>query len=389
MTERLYYQNAYATKFMGRVIFCKEANDGCFHIVLDKTLFYPEGGGQPGDNGVLGGVRILDTQEENGQIIHYGDKPLEVGIEVRGEVNWTWRFDLMQNHSGEHILSGIICNKYSCDNVGFHMGKDSVTIDFSVQIPSQDLLWLEEKANEAIWRNTPLSITYPSKNTLEQLEYRSKKELFGEVRIVQAGEYDCCACCGIHVRFAGEIGMIKMIGAQNYKGGTRIELLCGKRALTYLQRVNQAASEVGRKLSVPEDKIDEAVSKIQSERDMLIQEVKKWKWQSFLMKIEQLPENAKDVLILADELSGKDMAKLADLAAEKKNGRAMVLTPSQRGYAFVLVSRKKDAHVIETELKKQFNCKGGGKEEAVQGIIEGDENILIQFFEEKGFIYAK
>lgn len=389
MTEKLYYHNAYETKFTGCVISCKEAKDGCFHITMDKTLFYPEGGGQPGDKGVLGGVHIFDTHEKDNEIIHYGDGPLEVGTEVNGEVDWQWRFDLMQNHSGEHILSGIICKKYDCDNVGFHMGKDSITIDLNAQIPNEDIFWLEEKANEAIWGNTSLDITYPSKGELEQLEYRSKKELTGEVRIVQAGEYDCCACCGTHVKLAGEIGMIKIIGAQNYKGGTRIELLCGKRALVYLQRVNQAASEVGRRLSVPEDRIDEAVSKIQGERDNLIQEVKKWKWESFLNKIEKLPNHVENVLILEDGLSGKDMTQLADLAAEKNEGRAMVLTPSDRGFAFVLVSRKKDAPAIAEELKKTFDCKGGGKAEAVQGKLEGNQGMIIQFFEEKGFVLAK
>lgn len=389
MTEKLYYKNAYETKFTGCILFCQKSKEGSYHIILDKTLFYPEGGGQPGDKGVLGGVSVFDVHEKNGEIIHYTDGPLEVGLEVMGEIDWDNRFDLMQNHSGEHILSGIICKKYGCDNVGFHMGKDSITIDFNTQIPGEDLPCLEEKANEAIWLNTPLSISYPSKEELGALDYRSKIEITGEVRIVQAGEYDCCACCGTHVKLAGEIGMIKIVSAQNYKGGTRLELLCGKRGLAHYRKIHQAASEVAKALSVPEDKIDGALSKVFSEKDSLIQEVKKWKWESFLNKIDKLPKNEENSLILEDGLNGKDMTALADLAAAKTGGRALILTPSDSGFSFVLVSRKKDARTIVEEMKKIFDCKGGGKDEAVQGKLNGERVKIIHYFQGNGFILAE
>ena len=261
MTDKLYYQNAYSTKFKGTVLSCEKSKEG-YHIVLNQTLFYPEGGGQPGDKGMIGEVSVFDVHEKNGEIIHYTDAPLEVGLEVTGEIHWEHRFDLMQNHSGEHILSGIICEKYGCDNVGFHMGRERITIDLNAQIPSEDLPWLEERANQAIWENTPIQISYPEKEELEALEYRSKIELIGEVRIVRAGKYDCCACCGTHVRLAGEIGIIKIVGMQNYKGGTRLELLCGKRALLYYQKIHQASNGVGRALSVQEEQIENGVQKL-------------------------------------------------------------------------------------------------------------------------------
>lgn len=388
MTEKLYYKNAYDTEFKGRVRSCEKRKEG-YHIILDQTLFYPEGGGQPGDKGTLGGVSVLDVHEKNGEIIHYGDGPLEVGLEVVGEINWEHRFDLMQNHSGEHIFSGIICKQYGCDNVGFHMGRARITIDFNTQIPGEDLPWLEEQANQAIWQNTPISIFYPDEKELEALEYRSKIELTGEVRIVTAGEYDCCACCGTHVKLAGEIGMIKIVGTQNYKGGTRLELLCGKRALDYYQRIHQAANEVGRALSVQEEQIGTAVQKLLKEKDTYIQELKKWKWEAFLGRIQRLPENTENVLIMEDGLGGKDLTALADLAAEKTCGRAMVFTPTEAGFAFVLVSRKKDAREIVEELKKSFDCKGGGKEESVQGKLNGDKAEIIEFFKGKKFVLAK
>lgn len=389
MTEKLYYKDSYETKFTACVLSCEKEKEGFFYIVLDKTLFYPEGGGQPGDKGILGGANVFDVHEKNGDIIHYTDGALEVGLEVTGEIDWENRFDLMQNHSGEHIISGIICKKYGCDNVGFHMGKENITIDFNTQIPNEDLAWLEKKANEAIWKNTSLEITYPSQEELEALEYRSKIELTGEVRIVRAGKYDCCACCGTHVKLAGEIGMIKIIGAQNYKGGTRLELLCGKRAMKHYGKIHQAASEVGKALSVPEDKIDDAVRKLLSEKDTLIQELKKWKWECFVNKIDKLPQDAEDTFILEEGLNGKDMTALADLAGKKTNGRAMVLTPSEGGFAFVFVSRKKDARKFIDEMKQVFDCKGGGKDEAVQGKLNGERDKIIRYFEEKGFVLAK
>ena len=173
MTEKLYYQDAYATKFTAKVLECTEDKKN-WKVVLDRTLFYPEGGGQPADMGTLGGVNVLDVHEKDDIVTHTTDKPLEVGAEVEGEIDWDRRFDLMQNHSGEHILSGVICAKYGCDNVGFHMGKEMITIDLNTKIPEEDLAWLEEKANEAIWNNVPVGIRYPSKEELDALEYRSK-----------------------------------------------------------------------------------------------------------------------------------------------------------------------------------------------------------------------
>lgn len=229
-TVKLYYDNAYTMDFVGKVVSCEPKGKN-FAVVLEGTYFYPEGGGQPADIGTLGGAKVTDVREKDGVISHITDKPLEVGAEVEGHIDWNHRFDLMQNHSGEHILSGIICGKYGCDNVGFHMGKDAILIDFNTKIPAEDLIVLERTANEAIWRNVASKVTYPSKEELENWNTAKKKALEGKVRIMAIGEYDCCACRGTHVQKAGEIGMVKILSAQNYKGGTRLEIVCGMRAL--------------------------------------------------------------------------------------------------------------------------------------------------------------
>lgn len=385
MTEKLYYQDAYATKFTAKVLECTEEKQG-YQVILDKTLFYPEGGGQPADMGTLGSVNVLDVHEKNDIIAHTTDKPLKVGAEVEGEIDWERRFDLMQNHSGEHILSGVICGKYGCDNVGFHMGKESITIDLNTKIPEADLPWLEEKANEAIWTNAPVGIRYPSKEELDALEYRSKKELEGQVRIVNVGEYDCCACCGTHVKLAGEIGQIKIIGAQNYKGGTRLELLCGKRALQDYRKKNDVANEAGRLLSVPGVKADSAVKNLLAERDELIQTLNQLKWKYFTQKAEQVAVGTENILFFGDGLNSKDMTHFADLLLKKGAKRAAVFSKNGEGFAFVLLSTEKDARTFADEMKEPFGCKGGGKPDAVQGRVTADKKELKVFFEGKGFL---
>ncbi len=387
MTEKLYYQDAYATRFTAKVLECTEEKKN-YKVVLDRTLFYPEGGGQPADIGILGGVRVLDVLEKNDIITHTTEKPLEIGAEVEGVIDWERRFDLMQNHSGEHILSGVICAKYGCDNVGFHMGKETITIDLNTKIPDEDLAELEEKANEAIWLNVPVGIRYPSKEELDALDYRSKKELEGQVRIVNVGEYDCCACCGTHVKLAGEIGLIKIVSAQNYKGGTRLELLCGKRALQDYRRKNDVSTEAGRLLSVPAEKVDGAVKNLLAERDGLLQTLNQLKWKYFNQKAEQVMEGTENILFFGDGLNSKDMTHFADLLLKKGAKRTAVFSEvgEEGSFAFVLLSSEKDAREFTEEMKEPFGCKGGGKPDAVQGRVSAEKKELRAFFENKGFL---
>ena len=385
MTEKLYYLDAYATRFTAKVLECTEDKKN-WKVVLDRTLFYPEGGGQPADMGTLGGVKVLDVHEKDDIVTHTTDKPLEVGAEVEGIIDWERRFDLMQNHSGEHILSGVICQKYGCDNVGFHMGKEMITIDLNTKIPEEDLAWLEEKANEAIWNNVPVGIRYPSKEELDALDYRSKKELEGQVRIVNVGEYDCCACCGTHVKLAGEVGQIKIISAQNYKGGTRLELLCGKRALQDFRRKNDVSAQAGQLLSVPAEKVDGAVKNVLAERDELNQALTQLKWKYFNLKAEQVAEGTENVLFFGDDLNSKDMTHFADLLLKKGAKRTAVFSPSGDGFAFVLLSNEKDGRDFTDAMKEPFACKGGGKPDAVQGRVTGAKKDIQVFFEERGFL---
>ena len=282
------------------------------------------------------------------------------------------------------MLSGGIGGRYGGDNVGVDVGKESITIDLNTKIPAEDLPYLEEKANEAIWKNVPVGIRYPSKEELAKLEYRSKKELEGQVRIVNVGEYDCCACCGTHVKLAGEIGQIKIIGAQNYKGGTRLELLCGKRALQEFRKKNDVSAEVGRLLSVPAVKADSAVKNVLAERDELLQNLNQLKWKYFTLKAEQVPEGTENILFFGEGLNSKDLTHFADLLLQKGAKRAAVFSKADEGYVFVLLSTEKDARAYTDEMKEPFGCKGGGKPDAVQGRVAAEKKALKNFFAVSG-----
>ena len=197
--KKLYEENSFLTQFSAVVESCTQGKKG-WDIVLDQTAFYPEGGGQPHDTGVLGGVKVLEVHDRAGQVVHTCDAPLEVGSAVEGEIDWARRFDLMQHHSGEHIVSGIAHGMFGCDNVGFHMGADVITIDLNVVIDEEQLRRLEQAANRYIWEDHPIVITYPTAAELETLEYRSKKAIDGQVRITSFPGADTCACCGTQDR---------------------------------------------------------------------------------------------------------------------------------------------------------------------------------------------
>ena len=240
ITEKLFYKNVYMKEFEAVVLNSSfDEKKKNWLVELDRTAFYPEGGGQPADEGTLStgeGIvrRVMDVHEKEGTILHYCDGPLDEGMKVRGQLDWERRFDHMQQHSGEHIVSGMICSRFHCDNVGFHMGKDTVVIDYNAEVSRAALAELEEAANRYIWEDHALQILWPTPEELKALEYRSKKELTGDVRITSFPGADICACCGTHVMTSGQVGLVKFIGSQKFSKGTRIELLCGKRAFDFL-----------------------------------------------------------------------------------------------------------------------------------------------------------
>ena len=251
MTDRLYYEDSHLAAFPAVVTACEQEKD-YWKVALDQTTFFPEGGGQAGDTGYLGEIEVFDTHEKNGEIWHYTRQPLEVGAEVKGVLDWKKRFSRMQQHSGEHIVSGLIHTRFGYDNVGFHLGEEEVTMDFNGPITKEELLEIETAANQVVFGNVPIQISYPSREELEILDYRSKIEIEGQVRIVTIPDVDVCACCAPHVNNTGEIGLIKLTNVQSHRGGVRVSLLAGNRALCDYREKENSVKAISVLLSAKE-----------------------------------------------------------------------------------------------------------------------------------------
>ena len=260
--EKIFYSDTHILNFEATVWECHtdEKNRG-YWIVLDRTAFFPEEGGQPADTGTLNGFPVLDVQIKDDVIYHLIEHPLQIGTNTKGYIDWDRRFDFMQQHSGEHIISGLLKKHYGFTNVGFHLGLTEVTLDFDGVITMEQLREIEKEANRIVWKNLPVYATFPSKEELETLEYRSKIEIEGDVRIVEIPGVDVCACCAPHVDNTGEIGMIKIISVQNHRGGVRINILCGERAMNDYTAKQEATTAISILLSSKPELISEAVKR--------------------------------------------------------------------------------------------------------------------------------
>ena len=382
-TEKLYYQDPYQTTFTARVLTCEPSKGGCL-VTLDRTAFYPEGGGQPADHGVLGGVTVTDVHEKDGVIFHTCDKVVELGSTVEGSIDWTRRFDHMQQHSGEHILSGLLCSLYDCSNVGFHLGADTVTIDYDRELTWEQVLEAERQANEAIWRDTPAEITFPAPDALAQLDYRSKKELTGQVRIVTFPGADCCACCGTHVRRAGEVGLIKVLSCQKFREGVRLEILCGQRAYRYLSRIYEQDHAVARLLSVKPQDAFAAVERQNAELTAAKLRMTELEDRLFALRAQSLA-GCGDVLLLEPPMRPDGARKLADTAARAAGGLAAVFAGEQDSYVYALVhAGGADISPLVKRLNSALSGRGGGRNGFAQGSVQADRSAILDFFHKEG-----
>ena len=382
-TEKLYYQDPYQTTFTARVLTCEPSKGGCL-VTLDRTAFYQEGGGQPADHGVLGGVTVTDVHEKDGVIFHTCDKVVEPGSTVEGSIDWTRRFDHMQQHSGEHILSGLLCSLYDCSNVGFHLGADTVTIDYDRELTWEQVLEAERQANEAIWRDTPAEITFPAPDALAQLDYRSKKELTGQVRIVSFPDADCCACCGTHVRRAGEVGLIKVLSCQKFREGVRLEILCGQRAYRYLSRIYEQDHAVARLLSVKPQDAFAAVERQNAELTAAKLRMTELEDRLFALRAQSLAGRG-DVLLLEPPMRPDGARKLADTAARAAGGLAAVFAGERDSYVYALVhAGGADISPLVKRLNSALSGRGGGRNGFAQGSVQADRSAILDFFHKEG-----
>jgi len=378
-TRKLYYEDPQIREFTARVTACEQTETGCF-IVLDATAFYPEGGGQACDLGTLGDANVLDVQEKGETVVHLCDKPLEVGTKVTGKIDWDRRLDLMQQHTGEHIVSGIIHEMFGCHNVGFHVGGDVITIDFDYPISAESLPLIEQRANGAIYADLPVKCWYPSQQELPRVDYRSKKEIPWPVRIVDVPGFDKCACCGVHVTTTGQIGVIKLLSLVKFHQGVRIEMVCGGRAFDFLSRVYEQNKLVSQAFSA---KILETGAAAQKINETLAAE----KFRASGLERQLYGHiagsfaDSGDVLYFSDGFSAAAVRELADKISDVCSGTAAVFSGNdESGYSVCLVNKSADISALGKEMNAALNGRGGGKPNFFQGSVQATRQQIECFF---------
>ena len=376
MTIHLYDKDSFLLEFDAAVLACKAKGDK-YIVTLDQTAFFPEGGGQGADHGVLGGVNVLDVHEVGGQVQHLTDGALPVGETVHGCVDAQRRLAMMQQHSGEHIFSGIVHQLFGYDNVGFHIGSEAVTMDFNGPLTEEDVLRVERMANEIIWKNIPVVTLLPSPEELAAMEYRSKKALTGEVRIVTIEGADTCACCGTHVKYTGSIGQIKVLSCQKYKSGVRVSILCGTRALDEENMLLSQVKRASTALSCKQPEVADSVAKLLADRDSLRAQNDALGMRVFDMMAKE--EGDRDVrVVMCDVLPASQARKAAGkLAAGAK--AALVLIPrAEGGYSFAMSSEQMDIRPVTKALCEEFGGRGGGPKDMTQGVLGAAEEAAIR-----------
>ncbi len=380
VTEKLYYLDAYINNFSAVVLSCDSCTDG-FFVTLDKTAFFPEGGGQKADNGYIGQAFVKDVQEKDGQILHYVDKELTVGKEYNCNIDWDKRFSRMQNHSGEHIVSGIVNSQYGFDNVGFHMDEDYVTIDFNGELTREQLDEIEDKVNFAIYKNYEIKCWFPDENELCELDYRSKLELTENVRLVSIENTDLCACCAPHVKRTGEVGIVKILDFMRHRGGIRLVMKAGFKALSDYREKYKSVYDISNLLSAKQPEIFNAVERVYNEIDDVNRQFYNFK--------KMVAENDKNNLIICGDVSyfissfyDIDMMRsLVNYGMEKSVLSIAFSGDDENGYSYIAGSNSLDMKAVAKALNSSLNGRGGGRDTMIQGKASANINDIKMFIE--------
>ncbi len=381
MTERL-YDDSTLLDFEAKVLSCRK-KDGKYEIILDRSAFFPEGGGQPGDIGQLGKVKVLDTVDRAGETVHICSAPLLPGRSVRGIVDSAERLRRMQNHSGEHLLMGFIHKMTGFDNVGFHLGSSAVTLDLNGVITPEQLVTCEQQANEAIAADLPITISYPAPEELAKIKYRSKLETDRGIRLVTIQGVDVCACCAPHLSSTGKIGIIKVISAEHYKGGTRIFIICGLQALDLFRERMGIAAAVSRLLSAKPETIPERVQALLSENTELKKQLSAFEAQRTDIIISGLKNNSRrSFCVFTEALSAQALQKIANAAVTLTDGAAGIFCKNSSGYSYIIISNTLKLRELSAGLNSALEGKGGGSDKMLQGFVKTDENKIRSYFDE-------
>ena len=378
--RKLFYENINLTDFTATVVSCEPASDSKqYCILLDATAFFPEEGGQSADKGTLNSLPVLDVQIKNDLIYHYVSEPLEPGTSVTGHVDWEQRFDFMQQHSGEHIVSGLVHGRFGYNNVGFHLSTNEVTLDFDGELTLAQLREIELRANEIIYQNLSVEITYPSKEELASLSYRSKIEIDGQVRIVTIPGVDVCACCAPHVEKTGEIGMIKITNCQSHRGGVRLNILCGARALADYNKKQDSVTAISVALSAKQDLIADAVFKLKD--DILHQQERINSLQAKYLELSisslPAPNESEHAVLFVDKMDTIAIRNTVNTLTERYSGFCAVFSgDEENGYSFIVGSKTKDCKELAQTFRNELGAKCGGNTPMIQGSVNAEKEKI-------------
>ena len=379
MTEKLYYIDAYIKEFSATALSSEKCGE-VYDTVLDRTAFFPEEGGQYADSGEIAGIRVLDVSEKDGVIHHYTEKEVPIGEPLFCKIDFDERYEKMQCHTAEHILSGLFHSLFGLDNVGFHLGKEEVTMDISRPLSKEELSRVECLANEIVYKNVEVCADFPSSEELSSLEYRSKLDLTENVRIVKIGEYDSCACCAPHVKSTGEIGLIKILDTAKLRGGMRLNITAGRRAMRTFAELYNISLDISAALSVPKSEIALEVKKILADKARVETEFSQYKISASEKAAREFPPTESNLVLELDGLGFGELIAYSNIAVEKVSGILVLLSKDGGGYRYVISSRTRNLRELSSDINKSLLGRGGGRPNMIQGsFAESLENIKNYF----------
>ena len=379
MTEKLYYNDAYIKEFRATVLSVEKEENG-YSVVLDKTAFFPEEGGQYSDRGFIGDARVDIVKESEGIIYHYTDKAVGEGERVFCKIDFDERFEKMQCHSGEHILSGLIHKLYGLDNVGFHLGGEDVTMDVSAPLTREELDRVETLANEIIFKNVEITTEILNADELSDIEYRSKLDLSENVRIVRIGEYDTCACCAPHVKYTGEIGVIKILDFAKLRGGIRIHITAGRRALKEFRALYNNAGAVSAILSVPKAEIVGGVERLLSSYGEEKAKFSEYRIKRIIGEADSMSTVTGNCVKFLPEATVEELIAFSNVSTDKVSGILVLLSGEEGAYKYVITSNSTDLRALSKEINKSLLGRGGGKPNMIQGSFSSTLAEIEKYF---------
>ena len=385
MNMYMYYKDAYKKEMKARVVDSFVGEDGKIRIELDDTCFYPEGGGQPSDIGFINDVACTHVKEENGKIYHIVDKEFNIDEEVVLKIDFMNRYENMKHHTAEHIVSGLVNSIFGADNVGFHMGRDFVTMDFNIELSKENIREIENKANQIVAKNITVVSEIVTPKEAEKFEYRSKKEIKGDIRLVNIPGVDLCACCGVHVERTGEIGLIKLLYQEKYKVGSRVYMICGMKAIEEFNKEYDILEKLSEMLSSPFENIYDRVDDLKTEMEYL--KIQNRYLKSDLFEVEIKDMNNEDVnIVIKEDVDSNTLKNMIEILDKKDAHESVILSRVENTdeIKYIIKSKTESARTLCLALNERFSGKGGGNFTLTQGTIKcKDIDFVINFIKEK------